>query len=116
MAQLFPGTGIGEICKDMNSKSKPLGNWKYGLSSGWFFGIWYFMIGVFSPQVMQIFAIRMVTTWYLHTLVWSLLEKKLEEKLGFVGRGPVFSCFAATHLSPILFNTKICAKARISSR
>lgn len=57
----------------------------------------------------------MVATWYLQMLVWSLLEKKLEEKLGFVGRGPVFFSFSATQLSPSLFNTKICAKARISS-
>lgn len=112
VAELFPGTGIGEFCKDMSSKSKPLGNRKYGLSLEWF--ILFYGWGFFPPGDAD-FAIRMVATWYLHILVWSLLGKKLEEKLGFVGRGPVFFCFAATQLSLSLFNTKICAKAWILS-
>lgn len=56
------------------------------------------MVGVFFPTSDADFAIRMVATWYLHTLVWSLLEKKVEEKLGFVGRGAcifLFCCYSA---------------------
>lgn len=112
MAVLFPGTGTGEFCKDMNSKSKPLGNGKYSLPSEWF--VLYHGWGFFPPCDAD-FAIGMIATWYLRTLVWSLLEKKLEEKLGFVGRGPVFFCVAATQLSLSLFNPKICSKAWISS-
>lgn len=76
-----------------------------------YFILWF---GFFFPPSDVDFAIRMVATWYLEMLVWSLLEKKLEQKLGFVGRGPIF-CFATTQLSLSLFNTKICAKAWISS-
>lgn len=57
----------------------------------------------------------MVATWYFQMPVWSLLEKRLEQKLGFVGRRLVFFCFAATQLSLSLFNTKIWVKAWVAS-
>lgn len=37
-------------------------------------GLFYFMVGVFFPPSDVDFTIRMVATWYLQMLVWSLLE------------------------------------------